>query len=379
MSITALVLGSALAASVQLPGPPSSDQLEAMNYEYSFEQYTAHFNKKYDVEMVDERRAIFAENLATIRSHNAKKLEWTMGVNEFTDMTSEEFKGQKLGYSKALGRINAAPECKPLPKTKLPESVDWRTKGVVTPVKNQEACGSCWAFSTAETVESHLAILTGTLDVLAPQEFVDCVKNPNQCGGTGGCEGATQWLGFQYAMEAGVATEKSYPYKGRDETCDTKAMDIVGNISGYCRLPHVSGNFTADQQYSELMQSVSQLGPIAISAAAEPWQMYERGVFSSKMCGTDVDHAIQLVGYGTESGVLGKSDYWLVRNSWGAGWGEDGYIRIKRYGSTGEEPCAEDKTPGDGTACKGSPAELKVCGECGIMSDSSYPTGGHIF
>eukprot|EP00035_Acanthoeca_spectabilis_P019983 m.430574 g.430574 ORF g.430574 m.430574 type:complete len:469 (+) comp17183_c0_seq1:693-2099(+) len=377
MLAATLALAAAFGAPISVP--PSSEQLEAMNYEYSFETYSTHFNKTYGAEELELRRSIFAANLAKIQAHNSLKLEWTMGVNQFTDMTSEEFKATKLGYSKALARVSAAPVCPALPKVKIPDSLDWRTKNIVTPVKNQGGCGSCWAFSTAETLESHLAMKTGKLDVFSPQEFVDCVQNPNQCGGTGGCEGATQWLGFDYAMKHGIATEASYPYKGRDEACDVSKMNIVGNITGYCRLPHVSSNFTADEQYSELMQSVTQLGPIAISAAAEPWQMYEKGVFSSKNCGTDIDHAIQLVGFGTSDGVLGKSDYWLVRNSWGPGWGEDGYIRIKRYGATGEEPCAEDKTPGDGTACKGSPSEIMVCGECGIMSDSSYPTGGSLF
>lgn len=110
-------------------------------------------------------------------------------------MTSAEFKATKLGYSKAMARAHetAAPVCPPLDKKPIPDSLDWREKNVVTPVKNQGGCGSCWAFSTAETIESRIAVLTGKLEVLAPQEFVDCVENPNQCGGTGGCEGATQW------------------------------------------------------------------------------------------------------------------------------------------------------------------------------------------
>ena len=123
--------------------------------------------------------------------------------------------------------------------------------------------------------------------------------------------------------------------------------------------------------YSALMNAVVSLGPIAISAAAEPWQIYESGVFSSA-CGTDVDHAIQLVGYGTDS--ASGLDYWLVRNSWSASWGEAGYIRIKRFGD-GKEPCGKDNTPSDGDGCKNGPASIEVCGLCGILSDSSYPNG----
>ena len=151
----------------------------------------------------------------------------------------------------------------------------------------------------------------------------------------------------------------------------------VAHITGYCRLPHVADNYTATQQYNDLMNAVIHYGPVAISAAAEPWQMYERGVYDGN-CGADVDHAIQLVGYGTNKGLLATKDYWLVRNSWGASWGEKGYIRIERFGGKATEKCLTDKTPGDGTACKGDPATMEVCGLCGILSDSSYPVGGSL-
>ena len=252
----------------------------------------------------------------------------------------------------------------------LPASVDWRSKNVVTPVKNQGGCGSCWAFSTAETLESHIAIQTGTLDVFAPQEYVDCAPNPDQCGGTGGCQGSTQWLGFKYAAEAGIALESSYPYKARTMKCDHTKLAPVANITGYVRLPQ--NNYTA------LMNAIANVGPIAVSGAAEPWQLYSSGVFNgcSGASGADVDHAIQAVGYGTDSK---HGDYWIIRNSWGANWGEKGYIRIARFGDTAAgEPCVTDKTPQDGTACKGGPPTIQVCGKCGIISDSSYPTGGKL-
>jgi len=140
------------------------------------------------------------------------------------------------------------------------------------------------------------------------------------------------------------------------------------------------------------MNALVTVGPIAISAAAEPWQLYSGGIYNGD-CGADVDHAIQLVGYGTQAnetagrqllggggGGGGSGDYYLVRNSWGASWGEKGYIRIARYGSTGTEPCETDTTPGDGYACEKPklPDSLKVCGKCGVLSASSYPTGGKL-
>lgn len=236
-------------------------------------------------------------------------------------------------------------------------------------LKNQGGCGSCWTFSTAETVESHLAIMTGKPPlVLSEQELVDCMPNPDQCGGTGGCEGGTQWLGFDYYAKHGITLESDYPYTGKDGKC--QEFKPVANISSHVRLP--ANNYTA------LMNAVANIGPIAISAAAEPWQMYESGVFSNS-CNADVDHAIQLVGYGTNKGVFGTKDYWLVRNSWGASWGEKGYIRIERFGAHKDEPCSADNKPLDGTGCKGGPPSIQVCGLCGILSDSSYPLGGSIF
>ena len=131
--------------------------------------------------------------------------------------------------------------------------------------------------------------------------------------------------------------------------------------------------------YTALMNAVASKGPIAISVAAEPWQLYESGVYDGN-CGADIDHAVQLVGYGNQPKKLFKkeADYWLVRNSWGGSWGEGGYIRIERFGANSKPPCLTDTKPGDGTACKGGPATIQVCGLCGILSDSSYPTGGSL-
>ena len=125
--------------------------------------------------------------------------------------------------------------------------------------------------------------------------------------------------------------------------------------------------------YTSLVAAVATVGPIAISIAASSmaFQFYDRGVFDGKDCGWDEDHAVGLVGYGTDPT---GGDYWIVRNSWGAGWGEGGYMRLARFGE-GKEPCGMDKTPGDGSACEGDTTPVKLCGACGILSDSSYPTG----
>lgn len=200
------------------------------------------------------------------------------------------------------------------------------------------------------------------METLSPQQIVSCAPNPDHCGGSGGCEGSTQPLAFNYTETAGITTEASYPYKGRTGTCRTSKITPVGYNDGYVELPM--------NDYNALMDAVANQGPIAISIAAGGlrFQFYGGGIL--KDCGDFVmDHAVQLVGYGTESG----QDYWLVRNSWG-NWGENGYIRLARYGD-GNEPCGEDKSPQDGDACAGDTAPRTYCGECGILSASSYPTG----
>lgn len=225
-------------------------------------------------------------------------------------------------------------------------------------------CGSCWAFSATETFESHLAIATNEpIQKLSPQQIVSCSPNPQQCGGSGGCDGSTQPLAFNYTVQAGLTTEENYPYAGSTGTCKESKIVPVGFNSGYTELPV--------NDYTALMTAVATKGPIAISIAAGgfAFQFYGGGVL--KNCNDyDMDHAVQLVGYGTDAG----DDYWLVRNSWGGSWGESGYIRMKRYGE-GNEPCGTDSTPQDGDACKGDNTPRKYCGECGILSSSSYPTG----
>merc|ERR1712187_835811 len=232
---------------------------------------------------------------------------------------------------------------------------------------NQGACGGCWAFSAAETLESHLAIATGKpAPTLSTQQLISCTPNPKHCGGTGGCDGATQPLAFNYTESAGITTAEAYPFEGGTGTCEPSKIKPVAKVAGFALLPQ--NNYTA------LMNAVATKGPIAISVAAGGlgWQLYGGGIMKSGPFnkGFDIDHAVQLVGYGEENGIM----YWIVRNSWGR-WGESGYIRIQRFGE-GKEPCGMDNKPQEGMACKGDDAPVEYCGLCGILAQSSYPTGG---
>jgi len=294
-------------------------------------------------------------------------------VNQFSDMTATQFKHMNKGYNKTghAARRLAMPlsPIVPLRAEDLPTSVDWRTKGVMSPVKNQGGCGSCWAFAATETIESHVAIAAGKgpAPVLAPQNFVSCVLNPDKCGGTGGCEGATAELAFGYVINGtGLAAEADYPYKGADTKCNTKVKKTA-KITGFVKLP--------ENDYLSLLTAVATIGPISISVDASVWSSYGEGVYTGcPTSGIDIDHAVQLVGYGTDA--TSGLDYWLVRNSWGASWGEAGYVRIARH-SDGDKTkwCQVDSTPGDGSGCAGGPTTVTVCGSCGIWYDTCYPTG----
>jgi len=217
-----------------------------------------------------------------------------------------------------------------------------------------------------------LSVATGEpAPILSPQQIVSCAPNPRHCGGTGGCQGSTQPLAFNYTSTIGITTESNYPYRGTTGKCDQSKIEPVAINDGFEMLE--------TNDYTELMTAVATKGPIAISVAAGGigWQLYGGGVYKNGGalgCKFVIDHAVQLVGYGEDSGNM----YWLVRNSWGS-WGEKGYMRLKRFGldedGTSLEPCGVDKKPQDGMACDGETDKPTYCGLCGVLSSSSYPTG----
>lgn len=325
--------------------------------ELDFDAWRSVWQKDYTDAEYNMRKALFEGNKRKVVLHNAEyragRQTWWMALNELADWTPEEFA--------TLRSHKYAPSNAPIVTyanvTSNPDSVDWREKGAVTKVKNQGGCGSCWAFSATETVESLYQIASGNLLELAPQTYVDCVKNPHQCGGTGGCEGATMELAFNLTAEKGIALESDIPYRGRDGQCpDYKA---AVKVSGYVKNPV--------NDAAALETAIATVGPMSVTVAAEPWQLYGGGVFNGcthSSIGADLDHGVQAVGY-TEK-------YWIVRNSWGAFWGEKGYILLSR---TADDKTFVDKHPADGVACQPAPKQQIVGGECGVLFDTSYPTG----
>jgi len=267
----------------------------------------------------DLRKVIFADNLKYINQHNAEHAlglhSFTVGVNKFADMTNEEFVKQFNGLNTPSNLEQADTEFD-IDVSSLPKSVDWRQKGYVTPVKNQAQCGSCWAFSAVVSMEGAHFKKTGKLISLSEQNLVDCVKEDY------GCSGGLPFDGISYAIRnGGIDTEASYRYTARDGRCHFSKSHIGATFSEVRRIP---------MGYEiQLQKAVATVGPVSvgIDAAHRSFQLYRSGVYHEPRCSTQrLDHGVAVVGYGTENG----KDYYTVKNSWGSGWGEQGYIKMAR-------------------------------------------------
>nr|QBH22531.1 papain-family protein [Oldenlandia affinis] len=302
-----------------------------------FESWIEKHGKIYEsIEEKLHRFEIFKDNLKHIDERNKAVANYWLGLNEFSDLSHEEFKKMYLGL-----KIEGSPRKRQSEEEftyrdveVIPKSVDWRKKGAVTPVKNQGSCGSCWAFSTVAAVEGINQIVTGNLTSLSEQELIDCDTTYNN-----GCNGGLMDYAFSFIVSnGGLHKEDDYPYLMEEGTCDEKRdLSEVVQISGYHDVP-------TNSEENLLKALAHQPLSIAIEASGRDFQFYSGGVFDGH-CGTELDHGVAAVGYGSTKGM----DYIIVKNSWGSKWGEKGFIRMKR--NTG-----------------------KPEGLCGINKMASYPT-----
>jgi len=269
--------------------------------------------------------------MKTVEQLNAKSLFRPFGVTQFMDLTPSEFKSKLLMKKGSIKKREIKPEdvLQPKPDVVAPKSFDWRDKGAITKVKNQGQCGSCWAFSVAENVES-VWILAGKADnkslALSTQQIVDCDNSDDGCGG-----GDTP-TAFDYIIKAGgLESESKYPYKARDGRCAFKAENVVTKISSW--------KYATQSNNEETMKNnLVSWAPLSICVDAAKWQWYSGGIMTKKDCGDDLDHCVQVVGYNGD----GHVPYWIVRNSWGSSWGEHGYINLEFGKDTCG--CAEEAT-----------------------------------
>jgi cathepsin L len=289
------------------------------------------------------RRAIWEDNLNIVQSHNLEAdiglHTFWLGMNAYADMTNKEFVKVMNGYNNTL-RLQRKPSTNEFTFNPslgaLPDTVDWRTKGYVTDIKDQGQCGSCWAFSSTGALEGQHFAKASKLVSLSEQNLVDCSRKQ----GNMGCNGGLMDYAFTYIKENnGIDTETSYPYQATDHQCRFKPADVGATDTGFVDVK--------SKDESALQQAVATIGPIsvAIDASHSSFQLYRHGVYNEPRCSpTNLDHGVLAVGYGTDQSS--GSDYWLVKNSWGKSWGMQGYIMMTRNKNN----------------------------QCGIATASSYPT-----
>eukprot|EP01114_Cavostelium_apophysatum_P016173 TRINITY_DN454_c0_g1_i1.p1 TRINITY_DN454_c0_g1~~TRINITY_DN454_c0_g1_i1.p1 ORF type:complete len:333 (+),score=72.61 TRINITY_DN454_c0_g1_i1:44-1042(+) len=286
-----------------------------------FSAFMQTYNRMYRTnEEFQKRFAAFKDNMVRADELNEANPSATFGATKFADLTADEFEAKYLGYKKSSKSQLIPPSTLNLPtEYQYPASFDWNSKGAVTPVYNQEACGSCWAFSTTEAIESAWFLAGNSLVSLSPQQIVDC----DQGNGDEGCNGGDTTTAYQYVIKAGgLESWNDYPYAGYDQSCAFQSKEVVAKISGWSYV-------TQNKNETEMLIGLMEKGPLSICVDASSWQVYIGGVVSA-LCGDDLDHCVQITGYQDVTDIFGTYHVWNIRNSWGADWGEDGYIWVER-------------------------------------------------
>ncbi|XP_044462427.1 zingipain-2-like [Mangifera indica] len=297
------------------------------------EQWMVRHGRTYKDQAEKEMRfKIFKQNLEFIQNFNkAGNRSYNLSINQFADLTDEEFLASRTGYKPMPAQSRTSSTSFTYQSlTEVPSSLDWRENGAVTEVKDQGNCGCCWAFSAVAAVEGITQIKTGTLTSLSEQQLLDCSTNGNN-----GCNGGLMENAFEYIIDnKGLTSESNYTYQETEGTCDTQ-VEPVAQIQSYEKVP--SNNEKA------LLQAVAKQ-PVSVAIDASGIKYYSSGVFDGD-CGTSLNHAVTIIGYGTADD---GTEYWLIKNSWGESWGENGYMRIKKDADAAE-------------------------GLCGLAMDASYP------
>ncbi|KAJ8383433.1 hypothetical protein AAFF_G00221330 [Aldrovandia affinis] len=287
-----------------------------------WEMWKTRHSKVYKQQIEDfGRRRIWEQNLRMIALHNLEESlgmhSYDLAMNHLGDLTTEEVMHTLAGLRVPRNLDRGPSAFVGAPGASVPDSIDWREKGYVTDVKMQGACGSCWAFSAAGALEGQLMRTRGKLVSLSPQNLVDCSSKY----GNKGCNGGFMDQAFRYVMDnQGIDSDSSYPYVGTEGTCRYSATNRAANCSSY--------HFVPEGSEGALKAALGEVGPVsvAIDATRPKFLFYRSGVYDDPSCTQKVNHGVLAVGYGT----LGGQDYWLVKNSWGLTFGDQGYIRMAR-------------------------------------------------
>jgi len=289
---------------------------------YMFREFKQKYNRNYDSSEEFIRSEVFASNVMKIVKHNIEAdtghSSYRMAINNFTDLTHHEFLEQYLFSIRNNKRPKHNVRKVDVMIDELPPSVDWRQKGVVTSVKNQGQCGSCWAFTAVAALEAQHALATKTLVDLSAQNLMDC----STAEGNMGCNGGLMDDAFEYVIKnRGIDTEKSYPYEAIDGTCRYRTKNIGATAKNY-------SDIKADDEMA-LTEAIANVGVISVAmdASQESFQFYSSGVYDEPNCSKEnLCHSLAVVGYGTLKG----KDYYLCKNSWGTEWGDKGYVLMSR-------------------------------------------------
>ena len=337
----------------QVVGLPDSDDL-VLNAEAHFTSFVKKFGKSYkDAEEHAYRLSVFRSNMRRAKRHQKLDPSAVHGVTQFSDLTPSEFKRTFLGLRGKKGfkkMVSSAKDAPVLPTNDLPEDFDWRDHGAVTAVKNQGSCGSCWSFSTSGALEGANFLSTGKLETLSEQQLVDCDHecDPDEADACdAGCNGGLMTTAFEYLLKSGgLEREKDYPYTGTDRgTCKFDKSKIAASVHNFSVV-----SIDEDQIAANLVKN----GPLAIGINAAFMQTYIGGVSCPYICGKHLDHGVLLVGYGSAGFApirLKEKPYWIIKNSWGETWGENGYYKICR----GRNVCGVDSMVSTVTAIHSAP------------------------
>jgi len=358
---------------------------------YSFLQFMKDFGRGYPVgsEEFRTREMVFLQSLArahALNERNAKEgRPWSSGIHPFMDWTDKERKvlhgykpsARRQGASSSSSGFMAAIQTSAARSHRSGASMQMNLTARTNTqrkveIRNQGDCGSCWAISTVEAVEEQLA-LSGIDVQLSAQALVDCVQNPQHCGGTGGCDGATAELGMQFIRDYGIPLEEDFPYSAKTESCPNSLTGPWptakrARVSGWNQLP--------SNKADPLLHALMLNGPVTIAVDGGNWMDYSTGVFDGCDRDATLSHGVLLKGFG-ETTKAGGGKYWLIQNSWGEDWGEKGHIRLRRHENE-DDWCGIDNKPKDGVGCDGGPSEVRVCGMCGLLYDPVQPEGAKL-
>jgi len=300
-------------------------------YQGAFTSWMQEHNRAYDSHEFFHRYNAFKDNMDFVDQWNSQNSSTVLGLNALADLTNAEYQKLYLGTRITVDETSII--SREPPARALAATVDWRTSGAVTPIKDQGQCGSCWSFSSTGAIEGIYKIKTGKLISLSEQNLMDCsVSYGNQ-----GCNGGLMTSAFKYVQaNKGVDTESYYPYTAKSGTCHFSTANIGATISGYKTV-------SAGSENALLTAINTQPVSVAIDASHNSFQLYKSGTYYESACSSSrLDHGVLAIGYGSDT----TGDYFLVKNSWGTSWGIAGYIQMARGRSN----------------------------NCGIATQAAYPT-----